>query len=163
MWGGLTLAGSSLAPQDGTGNRTGRVKLKNSSGARIAWEGKETPGFPLSCFLPQFFLLSTCGHLGSAFLAVPSRIPVHPQPQRENQKSFDCSAPAQTPPCCQHCFGHKSKPEQQTSSSEGNEVNPSQSQCPVECHSFWWWQPVPALYLWFMVVLPKGGVCISVF
>lgn len=138
------------------------MKLRNSSGARIAWEGKETPNVPLSYFFPQFLLLSTCGHSGSAALAAPSLIPVHPQPQWEKPEKALIVQPQLKPPRAVSA-ALVTKPEHQASCSEGKEVNPSQTQCPVVCHSFWWWQPVPAVHLWFVAAFPKGGVCISVF
>lgn len=102
VWGGLALAAQWDREQDWKGKikplklplkkQKGKIKefhslmkLRNSSGARIAWEGRETPNIPLSYFFPQFLLLST---LRSAVLAAPSQIPVHPQPQWENQKRF---------------------------------------------------------------------------
>lgn len=69
------------------------MKLRNSSGARIAWEGRETPNIPLSYFFPQFLLLSTSR---SAALAAPSQIPVHPP--WENQKRFWLFSPSSNPP-----------------------------------------------------------------
>lgn len=56
----------------------------------------------------------------------------------KTRKGLDCSAPARTP----LCFGHK------TRAAAEKEMSESQPN-PVVCHSFWCWQPVPAVcVLW---------------
>lgn len=145
VWGGLTLAGSS----SGTGKRAGKVKLRNSSGARISWGGRETPDIPLSYFFPHFFFaerLWSLGLLHPKFLCIFSL-------SGKTRKGLDCSAPAQSPLCCQHCFGHRIRAEKEM---KGIPAKPSALWCATA-------SGVPAGYLWFMVMFPKGAVCISVF
>lgn len=138
VWGGLTVAG----------NRAGRVKWRNFSGARIAWEGKETPNIPLFLFLPPIFIAE---HLCSLEVSCSSQILAYPQLQWENQKRLWLFKPF-----CAVSTALVTKAEHQWRKWRESQPNP------VVCHSFWWWQPVPAVYLWFMLVFPQGAVCISV-
>lgn len=101
MWGGLTLAGSSLPSQwDREQDWKGKIKeagLPQVQGLLGKAKRLQTFPFPLSC-LRFYCWACPCGHSGSAALAAPSQIPVHPQPQWENQKRLWLFCPSSNPP-----------------------------------------------------------------
>lgn len=149
MWGGLTLAGSSFSPQwdreqDWKGEIKEFIKCKDYLGRQR--NSKHSPFL----FLPPIFIAEHLCHSESAVLGCS--LPNSCAPSASVGKPKKALILQLKPPCAVST-ALVTKPEPQRSCSEGNEMNPSQTQQPVVCHSFWWWQPVPAVCLWFMVVV----------